>query len=94
MPLTSTSGGLPGDRNRSLIFVEVFSMDASNAGVGGSVSAAAGAAAAPVLAVGTAAGLGVAVEAISERWYAADRWTPIAGGPLGVTLVFGKLPFA
>jgi hypothetical protein len=40
-PLISTSGGLPGEKKRSLIFVEVFNMAVSNSGV--EVGAAAGA---------------------------------------------------
>lgn len=43
-PLISTSGGLPGEKKRSLIFDEVLSMAASKVGV--EMGAAAGAAAA------------------------------------------------
>ena len=43
-PLISTSGGFPGEKNRSLIFGEVLSIAASNSGV--DIGAAAGAAAA------------------------------------------------
>src|SRR5258708_3806239 len=45
-PLISTSGGLPGEKNRSLIFGEVLSIAASRSGV--DIGAAAGAAAVPV----------------------------------------------
>jgi hypothetical protein len=45
-PLTSTSGGLPGEKKRSLIFAEVLSIAASKVGV--EMGAAAGAAAAAV----------------------------------------------
>jgi hypothetical protein len=45
-PLISTSGGLPGEKNRSLIFGDTFSIAASNAGVENGAGAAAGAAAA------------------------------------------------
>src|SRR5580698_700518 len=45
-PFTSTSGGFPGEKNRSLIFGEVLSIAASKAGV--DMGAAAGAAAAAV----------------------------------------------
>lgn len=45
-PLTSTSGGFPGEKKRSLIFGEVRSIAASRAGV--EIGAGAGAAAAAV----------------------------------------------
>jgi len=45
-PLISTSGGLPGEKKRSLIFAEVLSIAASKVGV--EMGAAAGAAAAAV----------------------------------------------
>lgn len=45
-PLISTSGGLPGEKNKSLIFGEALSIAASKAGV--DMGAAAGAAAAAV----------------------------------------------
>jgi hypothetical protein len=54
LPLISTSGGLPGEKKRSLIFAPLFNIAASNAGVEkGAGAGAAAAAAAP-------AGLGVA----------------------------------
>ena len=45
-PLTSTSGGFPGEKKRSLIFADVLNIAASKAGV--DMGAAAGAAAAAV----------------------------------------------
>src|ERR1700678_956017 len=52
-PLISTSGGLPGEKKRSLIFGEVLSIAASRAGV--DMGAAAGAAAAATRGAGEAA---------------------------------------
>jgi hypothetical protein len=74
-PLISTSGGFPGEKKRSLTFVEVFSIDASSAGVengaaAGAVAVAArptaGAATAARAGVGTAFGGLLAVEDIEE----------------------------
>lgn len=45
LPLISTSGGLPGEKKRSLILEEVFNIAARSAGVEKGAGAAAGAAA-------------------------------------------------
>src|SRR5260370_23965286 len=62
-PFTSTSGGFPGEKKRSLILAEVLSIDASNSGVESGAGAGAAAAAAPV-AAGTGFGNGFAGEDI------------------------------
>src|ERR1700691_248481 len=54
-PLISTSGGLPGEKKRSLIFAEVLSIAASRAGVDMGAAAGAAAAAARGAAGGTVA---------------------------------------
>ena|ERR1700677_4382470 len=53
-PFTSTNGGLPGEKNRSLIFAEVFSIVAKSSGV--EIGAGAGAAAAAAATAGRATG--------------------------------------
>src|SRR5579863_9846856 len=53
-PLTSTRGGLPGEKKRSLILGEVFSIAASRVGVEIGATAGAAAVAAPVAALDTA----------------------------------------
>src|SRR5580700_10102716 len=56
LPLISTSGGLPGEKKRSLILAEVLSIDAKSSGV--EIGAVAGAAAAAARATGAAAAAG------------------------------------
>jgi len=58
VPLISTIGGRPGEKNRSLILVDVFSIPTSNAGVDGVAGLGAGAVAAavPVVVVAVATG--------------------------------------
>src|SRR5208283_4886068 len=58
-PLISTRGGLPGEKNRSLIFGEIFSIAVSNSGVENGAGAVAGAAAAPAVARGAVLGKAV-----------------------------------
>src|SRR5271168_5660264 len=53
-PLISTSGGFPGEKNRSLTFAEVLSIEAKSSGV--EIGAAAGAAAAAPAALAATAG--------------------------------------
>src|SRR5580693_9366712 len=55
-PLISTSGGRPGEKNRSLTFAEVFNIEASSSGVEMGAAAGAAAAAARMGAEGTGAG--------------------------------------
>jgi hypothetical protein len=50
-PLTSTRGGLPGEKNKSLIFAELRNIAVSNAGIENGAGADAGAAAAAVATV-------------------------------------------
>src|SRR5712664_1709644 len=66
-PLISTSGGFPGEKNRSLIFGEVLSIAASNSGV--DIGAAAGAAAAAARGAATTFGttfVGEDIEAVTS----------------------------
>src|ERR1700679_178126 len=67
-PFTSTNGGLPGEKNRSLIFAEVFSIVAKSSGVeigaGAGAAAAAGAAATAGRATGAIAGAAAVAVAV------------------------------
>src|SRR3954470_25068622 len=80
-PFTSTKGGRPGEKNRSLTLADVRNMASNRAGVRPGLGADAGAAAAAPAATGTTLGLAIApMGAMSLPNYAGLSTVNSAGG--------------